>query len=74
MEKLHVRVLERHGSGHLMGFESAGPNEIATVIGARSGAMSTTGPSRTNGAADRGRPDRGAPVMSSRPQDLSLRP
>jgi hypothetical protein len=37
MEKLHVRVLERHGSGHLMDFESAGPNEIATAIGAEIG-------------------------------------
>ena len=37
MEKLHVHVLERHGSGHLMDFESAGPNDIATAIGAEIG-------------------------------------
>jgi hypothetical protein len=37
MEKLQVRVLERYGAGHLMDFESAGPNEIATAIGAKIG-------------------------------------
>jgi hypothetical protein len=37
IEKLQARASEHYGAGRLMDLESAGPNEIATAIGAEFG-------------------------------------
>jgi len=65
MENLHVRVRARDDSGHRVGRTERDRDRIGVEIGRDV----ATGPSRTNGAADRGRLDRTAPVMGNKPQE-----